>query len=330
MSTGQFPFNGRNRSELEVSILNAPLTFPDHLSKELQHLISSILVRTGSKRPTISTLLDHPWFRSSPVPSISCFGSPGVNQLARDSREPPNSKREVIGSVESRVFSETNSPKSSGTATPQLSNSVSSSTSSSASCTSSIASSRSNSILASPPSGFGSPSRSSSSSSPVGHASTFTDLSSLRSSLAAPPRCVNRRNTFYSLTEDDAEGYNRESQPRSVRDHRQPFGGIVRVGRQAPRSLRSSTLSSTINPRRIFHTPGSPVSPASPPPLSPGSAPTGPIPQSRLQQQHSSSSSPATSSSPSPVASPQTEGYQDMEISEGTHFNSPQHSQFQM
>eukprot|EP00997_Jenningsia_sp_PLL12_P008031 NODE_4747_length_630_cov_91.086059_g4084_i0.p1 GENE.NODE_4747_length_630_cov_91.086059_g4084_i0~~NODE_4747_length_630_cov_91.086059_g4084_i0.p1 ORF type:complete len:180 (+),score=57.94 NODE_4747_length_630_cov_91.086059_g4084_i0:27-542(+) len=63
MLVGLPPFYSENVNEMYELILNKPLEFPGHVSKEAQDLISQLLVRDPARRLTDGDkILQHPYF----------------------------------------------------------------------------------------------------------------------------------------------------------------------------------------------------------------------------------------------------------------------------
>lgn len=60
---GYLPFEDSNTSALYKKILSGSYTFPSHLSKDAQDLISGILTVDPEKRMSISEIRNHPWFK---------------------------------------------------------------------------------------------------------------------------------------------------------------------------------------------------------------------------------------------------------------------------
>ena len=66
---GYLPFDDDNEPAMQWKIVNDPVLIPDTLSDNLQDLLTWILQKDGSKRPTIYQILCHPWYQA-PSPSM--------------------------------------------------------------------------------------------------------------------------------------------------------------------------------------------------------------------------------------------------------------------
>jgi serine/threonine-protein kinase 40 len=49
---GQFPFRGLSDRDLSSNITSGQVSFPQHVSKEVQSIIASLLEKIASSRPT--------------------------------------------------------------------------------------------------------------------------------------------------------------------------------------------------------------------------------------------------------------------------------------
>ncbi|WFC99034.1 hypothetical protein MYAM1_001769 [Malassezia yamatoensis] len=79
---GFLPFDDDNEATMQWKINNEPLYIPEHLSDESQYLLSWILQKDYSRRPTIRQILLHPWFLHG-LPSESQRSSPERHRQPR-------------------------------------------------------------------------------------------------------------------------------------------------------------------------------------------------------------------------------------------------------
>jgi len=70
MLTAHLPFDAPNKEEYIKVVTNQPVSFPDHLfkniSKEAVELLKRLLEKKVELRPTAAQALDHPWFQKFP------------------------------------------------------------------------------------------------------------------------------------------------------------------------------------------------------------------------------------------------------------------------
>ncbi|RHY30042.1 hypothetical protein DYB32_004665 [Aphanomyces invadans] len=76
--TGCAPFDDRSFSTLRQEVYRNKINYPTHLSELAQDLLASILVSDPDSRPSIATLLDHPWL----VKNVALYRST-TNKLVR-------------------------------------------------------------------------------------------------------------------------------------------------------------------------------------------------------------------------------------------------------
>lgn len=69
MTSGTFPFQGSNETEIVENIKSGVFMVPDFLSEELLELIGSILNPDPRKRATMEDILKNPWCQGSTVNS---------------------------------------------------------------------------------------------------------------------------------------------------------------------------------------------------------------------------------------------------------------------
>jgi len=61
---GHFPFKGSSDKELYKKIAKGAFSPPDHMSREVRHLLNRMLVVEPERRATAMQLLEDPWLRS--------------------------------------------------------------------------------------------------------------------------------------------------------------------------------------------------------------------------------------------------------------------------
>lgn len=61
MLSGKFPFTGKAREELYSNISNCPLTLPEDISKSSRKLISKMLNKIPSQRPSVRDIFHSKW-----------------------------------------------------------------------------------------------------------------------------------------------------------------------------------------------------------------------------------------------------------------------------
>ncbi|KAJ3364797.1 Ribosomal protein S6 kinase alpha-2 [Allomyces javanicus] len=64
MLTGKLPFTGKTPKDLESAILNRKPQFPSFLTNEARDLITKLLRKDPTQRPSITAIKKHPFFRS--------------------------------------------------------------------------------------------------------------------------------------------------------------------------------------------------------------------------------------------------------------------------
>eukprot|EP00211_Chloroparvula_japonica_P005509 CAMPEP_0119145738 /NCGR_PEP_ID=MMETSP1310-20130426/37963_1 /TAXON_ID=464262 /ORGANISM="Genus nov. species nov., Strain RCC2339" /LENGTH=364 /DNA_ID=CAMNT_0007137577 /DNA_START=50 /DNA_END=1141 /DNA_ORIENTATION=+ len=61
MKTGKFPFGGKRNEEIARNVVSSPVRFPSDISPELKDLITVMLSKRGTRRPSITQVLRHTW-----------------------------------------------------------------------------------------------------------------------------------------------------------------------------------------------------------------------------------------------------------------------------
>lgn len=74
---GYLPFDDDNEPTMQWKIVNEPVLIPNNLSQEAQSLLSWILQKDASKRPSIRQILSHPWYQQT-SPSLVQESSLGI------------------------------------------------------------------------------------------------------------------------------------------------------------------------------------------------------------------------------------------------------------
>ncbi|WFD43122.1 hypothetical protein MPSI1_001775 [Malassezia psittaci] len=92
---GFLPFDDDNEATMQWKINNEPLYIPEHLSDESQNLLSWILQKDFSRRPTIRQILLHPWFLYG-LPSASQRSSPERHRQSRSMSKPVSPNEQLF------------------------------------------------------------------------------------------------------------------------------------------------------------------------------------------------------------------------------------------
>ncbi|ORZ29698.1 kinase-like domain-containing protein [Catenaria anguillulae PL171] len=70
MLTGDLPFNGKSPKEVETAIINRKPKFPHFLTREAISFINAALTKDPTRRPTMTELKYHPFFRHIDFPAL--------------------------------------------------------------------------------------------------------------------------------------------------------------------------------------------------------------------------------------------------------------------
>ena len=65
LATGNAPFSAKDRKIQYRNIKTTNITYPEHLSKEIVHFISSLLKVKPEDRMSLENALDHPWLKTN-------------------------------------------------------------------------------------------------------------------------------------------------------------------------------------------------------------------------------------------------------------------------